>query len=87
MRGLFLDALGRVPTYDELRNVRNAYLNEFGEVAVRGSVDNDGPIVDAVFSNSLGGGSITRRFGITWTVICGRSSFNSAMMLSEASHK
>jgi len=27
VRGLFLDALGRVPTYEELRNVRNAFLS------------------------------------------------------------
>jgi hypothetical protein len=27
VRGLFVDALGRVPTYEELRNVRNAFLS------------------------------------------------------------
>ena len=27
VRGLFLDALGRVPSYEELRNVRNAFLS------------------------------------------------------------
>ncbi|MEM8883723.1 MAG: hypothetical protein AAGD14_06640 [Planctomycetota bacterium] len=27
VRGLFMDALGRVPTYEELRNVRNAFLS------------------------------------------------------------
>ena len=27
MRALFVDTLGRPPTYDELRNVRNAFLS------------------------------------------------------------